>query len=58
MTKAEIVREALRLGVDLARTLSCYDPDPRGAPCGDCEACTLRAKGFREAGIADPALRQ
>ena len=56
-TKAQIVREAVRLGVDLGRTLSCYDPDPSGAPCGACDACLLRAKGFREAGIADPSLR-
>jgi len=54
MTKADIVREAVRLGVDLSRTLSCYDPGPQGQPCGACDACVLRAKGFREAGVADP----
>jgi 7-cyano-7-deazaguanine synthase len=56
MTKAEIVREAVRVGVDLARTVSCYDPGPRGEPCGGCDACVLRAKGFAEVGIPDPAL--
>jgi 7-cyano-7-deazaguanine synthase len=55
-TKAEIVREARRLGVDLGATLSCYDPRGDGAPCRRCDACLIRAKGFREAGIADPAL--
>ena len=55
MTKAQIVREAVRLGVDLSRTLSCYDPGPQGRPCGSCDACLLRAKGFREAGVVDPA---
>jgi 7-cyano-7-deazaguanine synthase len=54
-TKARIVREAVRLGVDLARTLSCYDPGPRGEPCRQCDACMLREKGFREAGVVDPA---
>jgi len=55
-TKAEIVREACRLGVDLSLTLSCYDPGPDGRPCGGCDACVLRARGFREAGVDDPAL--
>lgn len=55
MTKAQIVRQAVRLGVDLARTLSCYDPGPQGRPCGSCDACVLRAKGFLEAGVVDPA---
>jgi 7-cyano-7-deazaguanine synthase len=54
-SKADIVREALRLGVDLGRTLSCYAPGERGGACGRCEACALRAEGFREAGITDPA---
>jgi 7-cyano-7-deazaguanine synthase len=53
--KAEIVRRARGLGVDLARTLSCYDPAPGGVPCGRCDACRLRAKGFAEAGLEDPA---
>jgi len=56
MSKAEIVLEALRLGVDPARTLSCYDPNDDGHPCGECDACRLRAKGFREAGVEDPGL--
>jgi 7-cyano-7-deazaguanine synthase len=56
MTKGEIVRAALALGVDLARTISCYDPAPGGRACGRCDACRLRAKGFAEAGLADPAL--
>jgi 7-cyano-7-deazaguanine synthase len=56
MSKAEIVLEALRLGVDTARTLSCYDPRDDGHPCGECDACRLRAKGFREAGVEDPGL--
>jgi 7-cyano-7-deazaguanine synthase len=53
-TKADIVREARRLGVDLGLTWSCYDPDPAGRACGTCEACRLRAKGFQEAGLPDP----
>ena len=55
-TKGEIVREASRLGVDLARTVSCYAPSDAGSPCRACEACALRATGFREAGLPDPAL--
>lgn len=53
MTKAEIVRAGLALGVDYALTLSCYDPAPEGA-CGRCDACALRLKGFGEAGVTDP----
>jgi 7-cyano-7-deazaguanine synthase len=56
MTKAQIIREGLRLGVDYALTSSCYDPGPQGRPCGRCDACLLRAKGFAEAGAADPLL--
>jgi 7-cyano-7-deazaguanine synthase len=56
MTKAEIVRKAVELGVDLGLTHSCYDPDERGCPCGACDACMLRSKAFHEAGLADPAL--
>jgi 7-cyano-7-deazaguanine synthase len=58
MTKAQIVREGLRLGVDYALTSSCYDPGPEGRPCEHCDACLLRAKGFAEAGVADPLLRR
>lgn len=54
LSKAEIVRLALELGVDPALTHSCYDPDPQGRPCGVCDACLLRRKGFRQAGVADP----
>jgi 7-cyano-7-deazaguanine synthase len=56
MTKADIVREAVRLGVDLTYTWSCYDPTPEGRPCGECDSCRLRAKGFADAGVTDPAL--
>jgi 7-cyano-7-deazaguanine synthase len=48
MTKAEIIRKGLELGVDFDMTLSCYDPDENGTPCGRCDACQLRAKGFAE----------
>ena len=54
MTKAEIIRRGLALGLDYAPTVSCYDPSPDGAACGACDACVLRLKGFREAGITDP----
>ena len=54
MSKADIVREAARLGLDPALSWSCYDPQPGPAPCGLCESCRLRAKGFAEAGLADP----
>jgi 7-cyano-7-deazaguanine synthase len=57
LTKGEIVRRALELRVDLSLTWSCYDPAPGQVPCGLCDACVLRARGFREAGIEDPALR-
>jgi 7-cyano-7-deazaguanine synthase len=56
MTKAEIVRKAAELGVDLGLTHSCYDPGANGAPCGRCDSCLLRRKGFEEAGITDPVL--
>jgi 7-cyano-7-deazaguanine synthase len=54
MTKAEIIREGTRLGVDYAQTLSCYDPDAAGRACGTCDSCLLRKKGFEEAGLKDP----
>jgi len=54
MTKADIAREAARLGLDAGMSHSCYDPAPGGGACGLCDACRLRAKGFQEAGIADP----
>lgn len=56
MTKAEIVRKGVSLGVDYASTTSCYDPDENGAACGHCDACLLRLKGFEEAGIKDPTV--
>jgi len=57
MTKGEIVRKAIELGVKAELTLSCYAPAPDGTPCGACDACLLRRRGFEEAGIEDPALR-
>jgi len=53
-SKAEIIRKAVELGVDLSLTHSCYDPSPEGFACGECDSCILRLKGFREAGIHDP----
>ncbi len=57
-TKAEIIRRGTELGVDYSLTHSCYDPDPVGRPCGRCDACQLRLKGFAEAGFTDPAVYQ
>jgi 7-cyano-7-deazaguanine synthase len=54
MTKAQIVRTGVELGVNYALTHSCYDPDPKGIACGRCDACQLRLKGFQEAGLKDP----
>jgi 7-cyano-7-deazaguanine synthase len=54
LTKAEIIRRGLALGVDYGLTLSCYDPAPDGRPCRHCDSCRLRAKGFAEAGATDP----
>jgi 7-cyano-7-deazaguanine synthase len=56
-TKAEIIAWGLRLGVDYSLTTSCYDPAPDGAACGRCDACLLRARGFAENGLEDPARR-
>src|SRR5438876_1369528 len=53
-SKAEIIRKAVELGVDLSLTHSCYDPTPEGLACGECDSCLLRLKGFREAGIKAP----
>jgi 7-cyano-7-deazaguanine synthase len=56
LSKADIIRRGLALGLDYGVTHSCYDPAPSGAPCGRCDSCRLRAKGFEEAGVADPVL--
>ena len=53
-SKAEIIRQAVKRGIDLSLTHSCYDPLPDGLACGECDSCLLRLKGFREAGIEDP----
>lgn len=58
LDKAAIIRAGLALGVDYSLTLSCYDPRPGGRPCGCCDACLLRAKGFRETGQPDPVRKQ
>jgi 7-cyano-7-deazaguanine synthase len=58
LTKAEIIRRGTELGLDYALTISCYDPGPGARPCGRCDSCVLRARGFAEAGIADPGLRR
>mgnify|MGYP001146259972 CR=1 FL=1 len=56
LSKADIIRTGIRLGVDYAKTNSCYDPLDTGAPCRQCDACLLRARGFRDAGAADPLI--
>ena len=56
MTKATIIKTGLELGVDYGLTLSCYDPDVTGKPCGQCDSCRIRADGFAQAGAVDPAL--
>ena len=55
LSKADIIRRGLALGLDYGLTSSCYDPTPEGRPCGHCDSCRLRARGFAEAGINDPA---
>ena len=54
LTKAQIIQRGLELGVDYSLTVSCYDPDEKGRPCGRCDSCRLRARGFQEAGVPDP----
>jgi 7-cyano-7-deazaguanine synthase len=54
LTKADIIRRGSELGLDYGLTHSCYDPAPNGRPCGRCDSCVLRARGFAEAGISDP----
>jgi 7-cyano-7-deazaguanine synthase len=54
MSKADIAREGIRLGIDFSRTVSCYQADEHGRACGHCDACRLRAAGFKEAGMVDP----
>jgi 7-cyano-7-deazaguanine synthase len=56
LTKADIIRRGLALGLDYGLTHSCYDPGPGGRPCGRCDSCVLRARGFEQAGAADPAV--
>jgi 7-cyano-7-deazaguanine synthase len=58
LSKREIIEQGMALGVDYGITRTCYDPSPDGAACGRCEACLLRLKGFREAGLEDPAPYQ
>jgi 7-cyano-7-deazaguanine synthase len=56
LSKADIIRRGVALELDYGLTHSCYDPAPSGLPCGHCDSCVLRAKGFAEAGVADPLL--
>ncbi|HTO88595.1 MAG TPA: 7-cyano-7-deazaguanine synthase QueC [Thermoanaerobaculia bacterium] len=58
LTKAAIIRRAAELGLDFTLTSSCYDPSPDGSPCGACDSCLLREKGFREAGLEDPLRKR
>ncbi len=56
LSKADIIRRGIELGIDYSNTHSCYDPSPDGKACGHCDSCLLRKKGFEEAGIQDPAV--
>jgi 7-cyano-7-deazaguanine synthase len=56
MTKADIIRRGMSLGLNYGLTHSCYDPSPQGAPCGRCDSCVIRARGFAEAGVKDPLV--
>jgi 7-cyano-7-deazaguanine synthase len=58
LSKADIIRRGLSLGLDYGLTHSCYDPDLDGRPCGRCDSCRLRARGFAEAGVSDPLTRR
>jgi len=58
MSKADIIRRGVELGLDYGLTHSCYDPDPRGRPCGRCDSCVLRAAGFSQAGVVDPVVNR
>ena len=58
MTKAQIIRRGIELGLDYGLTTSCYDPEPAGSPCGHCDSCRLRARGFEEAGLKDPLAQR
>ena len=58
LTKAQIIREGMRLGVDYAQTVSCYSADNTGRACGKCDSCRFRAQGFRDAGVPDPTRYQ
>ena len=57
LKKSEIIQRGVELGVDYSNTHSCYDPLPDGSACGECDSCTIRQKGFLEAGVNDPAVR-
>jgi 7-cyano-7-deazaguanine synthase len=58
LSKAQIIQTGLKLGIDYALTISCYDPSPGGEACGQCDACLLRRRGFAENGLNDPAVYQ
>ncbi|MEM7558273.1 MAG: 7-cyano-7-deazaguanine synthase QueC [Planctomycetota bacterium] len=56
LTKAQTIAKGLELGVDYSKTISCYDPGPNGEPCGRCDACLLRMRGFEQNGLSDPTI--